>query len=56
VSNNVIVLHINNYPVYIGENIYGFIPYVIRSTNTSGVRIGVEGVPYMLEGIEKMVN
>lgn len=34
-----IVLFLNNYPVYIGKNIYGFIPYVIKPTSNADIRL-----------------
>lgn len=52
-SEEKIVLHCNNYPVYIGKNIYGFVPYVIKSATDETMRLGVEGVPFMMQGIEE---
>lgn len=51
-----IVLFLNNYPVYIGKNIYGFIPYVIKPTSNADIRLGVEGIPYLLRGVEMGIN
>lgn len=51
-----IVLVANNYPVYIGKNVYGFIPYVIRPATSSKVRLGCEGIPYLLRWFEEAVN
>ena len=42
VTNDFIVLTFNGYPVYIGDNVFGFIPYVIKPTVQSDVRIGCE--------------
>lgn len=39
VSNQMMVLTLNDYPVYIGENIFGFINYAIRPTSNSDVRM-----------------
>ncbi len=51
-----IVLFINNYPVYIGANIYGFIPYIIKPTSNADIRLGVEGIPFLLRGVELGIN
>lgn len=51
-----IVIHANNYPVYIGVNPYGFIPFVLSSTTNEKKPLGVEGVPYILAGMEKTMN
>lgn len=56
VTNDFIVLTFNGYPVYIGDNIFGFIPYVIKPTVQSDVRIGCEWVPYLLRWMETTVN
>lgn len=52
-SEEKIVIHANNYPVYIGKNIYGFVPYVIRSATDETMRLGVEGIPFLMQGIEE---
>jgi hypothetical protein len=56
VRNDQIVLMANNYPVYIGPNTFGFIPYVIKPATSSKVRMGCEGIPYLLSGFEEAVN
>jgi len=43
-----IILHANNYPVYIGINFFGFINYVIKSAGGDQMRFG-EGIPYMMK-------
>lgn len=53
---NNIVIHANNYPVYIGPNPYGFIPFVLSSTTDEKRVIGCEGIPYLLSGMEKTLN
>ncbi len=50
-----IILHANRYPVYVGPNPFGFIPYVIKAAGDSRMRFG-EGVPYMLRGLEETSN
>lgn len=55
-TNDMIVLQFNGYPVYIGDNIFGFIPYVIKATNSTDVRMGCEWVPYLLRGMETTLN
>lgn len=52
-SESQIVLHANGYPIYIGKNIFGFVPYVIQSATDETMRLGVEGIPYILSGIEE---
>lgn len=51
-----IVLHLNGYPVYIGPNNYGFIPFVLSSINDEKKAMGCEGIPYLLAGMEKTMN
>lgn len=51
-----ITLHINGYPVYIGPNTYGFIPFVLSSINDEKQVMGCEGIPYLLAGMEKTMN
>ena len=51
-----IVLHLNGYPVYIGKNNYGFIPFVLSSINDEKKAMGCEGIPYLLAGMEKTMN
>jgi len=50
------VLIANGYPVYIGENPFGFIPYVIRSSEDVQYTLDCEGVPFKLAGMEKTMN
>ncbi len=50
------VLWANGYPVYIGDNPNGFIPFVLASTNDEKKVLGCEGVPYLLAGMEKTMN
>lgn len=50
-----IVLLANNYPVYIWENIYWFIPYVIKASNETDTRFW-EGIPYLLKWLEEVWN
>lgn len=38
-SESQIVLHANGYPVYIGKNIFGFVPYVIQSATDETMRL-----------------
>jgi hypothetical protein len=37
-----IVIWANGYPVYIGENPYGFIPFVLSATNDEKKVLGCE--------------
>ena len=48
-----IILHFNNYPVYVWPNFYGFINYVIKAAGDDDVRFW-EWIPYMLRGIEEV--
>ena len=51
-----LVLHANNYPVYISKNnFYGFIPYVIKAGWDEEMRFG-EGIPYLMKGTEEIAN
>ncbi len=50
-----IVLHFNNYPVYIGPNFYWFINYVIKAAGDDSIRFG-EGIPFMLRGLEEVAT
>lgn len=50
-----IILLANNYPVYIWENIYWFIPYVIRASNETDARFW-EWIPYLLKWLEDVWN
>lgn len=49
------VLHANGYPVYIGKNIFWFIPYVIKSATQSDARFW-EGIPYLIKPLEDVAN
>lgn len=51
-----IVLFANNYPVFIWPNKKGFINYIIKPATSSRVRMGCEGIPYLLRGFEEAVN
>lgn len=51
-----IVLFANNYPVFIGPNKKGFINYIVKPATSSKVRMGCEGIPYLLRGFEEAVN
>lgn len=51
-----LILHINGYPMYIGKNTYGFIPFVLSSINDEKKVMGCEGIPYLLSGMEKTMN
>lgn len=53
--NGRLIIMANNYPVYIGPNPYGFIPYVIKAANQTKARFW-EGIPYMLKGLEDVGN
>jgi len=53
--NGRLIIIANNYPVYIGENPYGFIPYVVKAANQTKARFW-EGIPYMLKGLEDVGN
>lgn len=50
-----VILIANWYPVYIGKNPYGFIPYVIKAANHTKARFW-EWIPYMLKGLEEVGN
>jgi len=50
-----LIIIANWYPVYIWENPYGFIPYVIKAANQTKARFW-EGIPYMLKGLEEVWN
>lgn len=45
----------NNYPIFIGENPFGFIPYVIVPASHTRGRFG-EGIPYLISDIENLFN
>lgn len=36
------VIHANNYPIYIGPNIFGFVPFVLSSTTDEKAVLGCE--------------
>jgi len=50
-----LIIRANGYPVYIWENPYGFIPYVIKAANQTKARFW-EGLPYMLKWLEEVWN
>lgn len=45
---DLIILIANNYPLYIGKNIYGFIPFEIQSTTDQSRGLDCEGVNYLI--------
>ena len=45
------VLHLNNYPVYVGPNPFGFIPFEIMSASDPQYILDCEGVPYKIAGL-----
>ena len=45
--NHKLVISANGYPVYIGENPFGFIPYVVVPIVNTHSRFG-EGIPYLI--------
>ncbi len=53
--NGRLIIIANNYPVYIWENPYWFIPYVIKASNQTKARFG-EWIPYMLKWLEDVGN
>ena len=53
VYNGRIVLRINGYPVYMGENIWGFIPYITKSATNPEMNIWCEGIPFLIRGQEE---
>lgn len=50
------VLRANWYPVYIGKNPYGFIPYELCSTTDVKENIGCEGTAYLAEWMNKIMD
>jgi len=48
-----IVLHLNNYPVYIWPNPFEFIPFEIMSASDPQYILDCEGVPYKLAGLSE---
>ena len=50
-----VVLIANGYPVYIWDNPYGFIPYVIKAANETDSRFG-EWLPYLIKPLEDVWN
>lgn len=50
-----LIILANNYPVYIWENPYWFIPYVIKAANQTKARFW-EWIPYMLKWLEDVWN
>lgn len=53
VTDDNIVIHANNYPVYIGKNFFGFINYVVQSATDETQALWGEGIPFQLAGIEE---
>jgi len=53
--NNRLVIIVNNYPVYVWSNPYGFIPYIYKASNDTEYRFG-EWIWYWLIDIEKVSN
>ena len=53
VTDDTIVIHANNYPIYIGKNFFWFINYVVRSATDETQTLWVEWVPYILSGVEE---
>lgn len=51
-----IVLIANNYPVYIGKNIFGFIPFEIISATDAQYTLDCEWVPYKLAGLSDTMD
>lgn len=56
VDRHEIVIHMNGFPVYIGKNKYGFVPYVIVSTQDKDKHVGCEGVPYLIRGPAQIID
>lgn len=52
---NRVVLIANNYPVYIGENPFGFIPYIVKPASNTKTRFW-EWVWYVLKPLEDIGN
>lgn len=52
---NRVVLIANNYPVYIGENPFGFIPYIVKPASNTKTRFW-EWVWYVLKSLEDIGN
>lgn len=51
-----IVLHANGYPVYVGKNPFGFIPFEIMSASDPQYVLDCEGVPYKLAGLSDTMD
>jgi hypothetical protein len=49
------VLNANWFPVYIGKNIYWFIPYIVKSANDPDMRFG-DWIPTLLSWLENVAN
>ena len=56
VNDYTITIHMNNYPVCLMPNKFGFIPFVLSSTTDEKRPLGCEGIPYLLAGMEKTMN
>ena len=50
------VLTLNGYPIYWGKNELGFIPYVIKATNTQNTKLGYEGMAFLLRWPANMMD
>lgn len=48
VREDIIIITANNYPVYVGKNSYGFIPFEIQSTTDQSRGLDCEGVNYLI--------
>lgn len=55
-TENRIVLMANDYPVYIGINPFGFIPFEIMSASDPQYVLDCEGVPYKLAGLSDTMD
>jgi len=56
VDRHEIVIHMNGFPVYIGKNEYGFVPYVIASTQDKDKPVGCEGAPFLIRGPAQIID
>lgn len=55
-TDNRIVLIANDYPVYVGINPFGFIPFEIMSASDPQYTLDCEGVPYKLAGLSDTMD
>lgn len=55
-TDNRIVLIANEYPVYVGINPFGFIPFEIMSASDPQYVLDCEGVPYKLAGLSDTMD